>query len=83
MQLFLISGGIENNAYNKKRIRKKNWLKDVGVDIVKYDKILKKYIFIQCKNHSQSLNINKLAGYFFTMSQEKHKNKTWYDFCIN
>ena len=71
--------------YNKHRLERKNKnvnidpndpinsLKDIGIDIIQID-IDGHIIFVQCKNYSNSLTIEDLAGFSWMMAQH-HQNQ--------
>jgi hypothetical protein len=53
----------------------KNYIHDLGIDIIQYNKDNNEIAFIQCKNYEGTLYIKDLAGYFAIMSQKEHYNK--------
>jgi predicted helicase len=53
----------------------KNYIHDIGIDIIQFNKDNNEIYFIQCKNYEGTLCINDLAGYFAIMSQKEHYNK--------
>ena len=53
----------------------KNYIHDIGVDIVQINYDTNKISFIQCKNYEGSLCIKDLAGYFAIMAQSEHYDK--------
>jgi superfamily II DNA or RNA helicase len=53
----------------------KNYIHDIGIDIIKINNDTNKISFIQCKNYEVSLCIKDLAGYFAIMAQSEHYDK--------
>jgi len=53
----------------------KNYIHDIGIDIIKINNDTNKISFIQCKNYEGSLCIKDLSGYFAIMSQSEHYDK--------
>jgi len=53
----------------------KNYIHDIGIDIIQINNITNKISFIQCKNYEGTLCIKDLAGYFAIMSQSEHYDK--------
>jgi len=53
----------------------KNYIHDIGIDIIQLNKDTNKISFIQCKNYEGTLCIKDLAGYFAIMSQSEHYDK--------
>ena len=53
----------------------KNYIHDIGVDIIQINNNTNKITFIQCKNYEGSLCIKDLAGYFAIMAQSEHYDK--------
>ena len=53
----------------------KNYIHDIGIDIIQIDKLTNEISFIQCKNYESTLCIKDLSGYFAIMSQKEHYNK--------
>ena len=50
----------------------KNYIHDIGIDIIQIDNETNKISFIQCKNYEGTLCIHDLAGYFAIMAQSEH-----------
>uniref|UniRef100_A0A6C0H843 Helicase ATP-binding domain-containing protein n=1 Tax=viral metagenome TaxID=1070528 RepID=A0A6C0H843_9ZZZZ len=66
------------NDINDCRINRekcKNYIHDIGIDIIQINNITNKISFIQCKNYEGTLCIKDLAGYFAIMSQSEHYDK--------
>jgi superfamily II DNA or RNA helicase len=63
-------------SYNDNRLKRKtnniNKLEDIGTDIIYITKD-DKCIIVQCKNYSNSIIINDLAGFFFIMCEHIDK----------
>ena len=53
----------------------KNYIHDIGIDIIQINNDTNKISFIQCKNYEGSLCIKDLAGYFAIMAQSEHYDK--------
>ena len=53
----------------------KNYIHDIGIDIIQINNDTNKIGFIQCKNYEGSLCINDLSGYFAIMAQSEHYDK--------
>ena len=53
----------------------KNYIHDIGIDIIQFNKDNNEISFIQCKNYEGTLCIKDLSGYFAIMSQKEHYNK--------
>jgi superfamily II DNA or RNA helicase len=66
------------NDINDCRINRetcKNYIHDIGIDIIQVNRENNEISFIQCKNYEGTLCIRDLAGYFAIMSQKEHYNK--------
>jgi len=53
----------------------KNYIHDIGIDIIQINNDTNKISFIQCKNYEGSLCIKDLSGYFAIMAQSEHYDK--------
>ena len=53
----------------------KNYIHDIGIDIIQINNDTNKISFIQCKNYEGTLCIKDLSGYFAIMAQSEHYNK--------
>ena len=53
----------------------KNYIHDIGIDIIQLNTETNKISFIQCKNYEGSLSITDLSGYFAIMAQSEHYDK--------
>ena len=53
----------------------KNYIHDIGIDIIQINNDTNKISFIQCKNYEGTLCIKDLAGYFAIMAQSEHYDK--------
>jgi len=53
----------------------KNYIHDIGIDIIQINNETNKISFIQCKNYEGTLCIKDLAGYFAIMAQSEHYDK--------
>ena len=65
------------HSHNENRIKRKNCLIDVGVDILQIDN--NNYTLVQCKNgYNKGIRIEDLAGFYMMMFNHSHMNGNVY-----
>jgi len=61
----------------------KNYIHDIGIDIIQINNDTNKIGFIQCKNYEGTLCIKDLSGYFAIMAQSEHYDKEGFIYTSN
>lgn len=64
---------------NEKNDPESNPLRDTGIDILCFDKNTNTYTYVQCKNYTNNVRIEDLAGFSFTMmNHPEHIGAVYY-----